>query len=141
MIVVDTSVIYALLDRRDRRHAAALAWYERCDEELATTPLVLAESDHLAMTRAGLDAARAFRNDVRAGAYVVEWWAAAAERSAEVAGRYEDLGLDLTDASLVVLADRLETTTIATFDNRHFRTVRPLRERAEAFTLVPADAG
>ena len=42
MIVVDTSFAYALLDRRDGRHDQAVRWYGTIDEELATTPLVVA---------------------------------------------------------------------------------------------------
>lgn len=139
MIIVDTSVIYALLDRRDQRHPEAVAWYRTVDEELATTPLVLAEADHLASTRAGPEAARAFRRDVRAGAYVLEWWSDAAAVCAEIAERYADLGIGMTDASLVALADRLGTDRVATFDERHFRALLPLRG-AGRFLLLPADA-
>lgn len=139
MIVVDTSVIYALLDRRDRRHPEAVAWYDRVDEELATTPLVLAEADHLASTRAGREAARAFRRDVRAGAYVLEWWPDAAALCAEIAERYADLGIGMTDASLVALADRLETDRVASFDERRLRAIRPLHGRGR-FLLLPTDA-
>lgn len=138
MIVLDTSVIYALLDVADRRHRQALEWYEALDEELVTTPLVLAEADHLAATRGGLRAVSAFRADVRAGAYLVDWWPTAARDAAEVADRYADLGIGLADASLVVLAARIESTDIATFDERHFRAVRPL-VGAEAFRLLPLD--
>lgn len=137
MIVLDTSVIYALLDGGDRRHQEALAWYERVDDELATTPLILAEADHLASSR-GRGAARASRNDVRAGAYRVDWWASAARESADIADRYASLGLGLADASLVALAARLDTLDIATFDERHFRTVRPVG-RGDAFRLLPLD--
>jgi len=139
VIVVDTSVIYALLDRRDALHAHALAWYQKVDEDLATTPMVLAEADHLATARAGPVAARAFRRDVRVGAYVLEWWPDAPAQCAEIAERYEGLGIGLTDASLVALADRLETVRIATFDERHFRAVRPL-SGGQAFVLLPSDA-
>jgi predicted nucleic acid-binding protein len=139
VIVIDTSAIYALLDRRDQRHVEAAAWYETLDEEVATTPLVLAEADHLAAARAGAEAARAFRRDVRAGAYMVEWWREAAELSAEIAERYEDLGIGMTDASLVALADRLGTSRVATFDERHFRAMRPLSQ-FDSFTLLPKDA-
>jgi predicted nucleic acid-binding protein len=140
VIVVDTSFLYALLDRRDRRHEAAARWYEPVTEELATTPLVLAELDHLARARAGRTALRAFRADVAAGAYSVEWWPSAAREAVSVAARYEDLGLTLAGASLVALAGRLGSTTIASFDERHFRAVRPLTPRAAAFTLLPSDA-
>lgn len=139
MIVLDTSLIYALLDGADSRHRQALEWYERLDEELVTTPLVLAEADHLAATRGGPRAVRAFREDVRAGAYLIEWWPSAAREAAELADRYADLGLGLTDASLVVLAARVESEDIATFDERHFRIVPPLGGGA-AFRLVPLDS-
>lgn len=139
MIVLDSSVVYALLDRRDRRHLDATHWYGTVSEEVATTPLVLAEIDYLVRRRAGTRALRAFRRDVAAGAHGVEWWAGAASESVRVAETYPALGLSLTDASLVVLAARLETSAIATFDQRHFRAVRPLAG-APAFTILPADA-
>lgn len=139
MIILDTSVIYALLDAADSRHRQALGWYEGLDDELVTTPLVLAEADHLATTRGGSRAVEAFRADIRAGAYLVEWWPTAAGEASDLADRYGDLGIGLTDASLVVLAARVGSTEIATFDERHFRAIRPLGG-AEAFRLLPLDA-
>ena len=56
-----------------------------------------------------------------------------------VAARYADMNLGLTDASLVVLAERLAVTDIATLDERHFRAVRPLSGPA-AFRLLPSDS-
>jgi predicted nucleic acid-binding protein len=44
----------------------------------------------------------------------------------------------LTDASHVVLAARIGSTETATFDERHFRAIRPLGG-AEAFRLLPVD--
>jgi predicted nucleic acid-binding protein len=139
VIVVDTSVVYALLDRSDQRHADAARWYQATEDEFATTPLVVAEIDHLAGARAGRAAQAAFRRDLAAGAYVVEWWATAPREIVDVAERYGNLGVTLADASLAVLAARVETTALATFDERHFRVLRPLRG-APAFTLLPADA-
>jgi len=139
VIVLDTSVIYALLDAADSRHREAVAWYERLDAELVTTPLVLAEADHLAATRGGARAVRGFREDVRAGAYLVEWWPSAARESAELADRYADSGIGLTDASLVVLAGRVGSLDVATFDEQHFRVLRPVQGGA-AFRLLPLDA-
>jgi hypothetical protein len=138
VIVFDSSVVYALLDARDRRHHECVAWYETVGEEIATTPLVLAEVDHLAATRAGVRALRAFRADLGAGAYIVEWWADAVSECVALAERYADLGLSLADASLVALAARVETTRIATLDERHFRTVRPV-SGGSAFRLLPTD--
>lgn len=138
MIVLDTSFLYALLDRRDGRHAEAAEWYRDVDDQLATSPLVLAEVDYLA-ARASRALRGAFRRDVAAGAYHVSWWETAATESVQTAERYTDLGPSLADASLVALAAYLETTLIATFDERHFRAMQPLRG-ARAFTLLPLDA-
>lgn len=139
MIVLDTSVLYALVDAADRRHREAVDWYRNTTDELVTTPLVLAEADHLIGTRGGKRALRAYRADIRAGAYLVEWWPSAAAEAAVIADRYADLGLGLTDASLVALAARVDSVAIATFDERHFRAVTPLAG-GPAFRLLPLDA-
>lgn len=80
----------------------------------------------------------ALREDLAAGAYVVEWWDGATTSAVRIAERYADNGLGLADASLVALAERLETVDIATLDARHFRAVRPLAA-GEAFRLLPID--
>jgi predicted nucleic acid-binding protein len=51
----------------------------------------------------------------------------------EIIARYDDQAIGVTDASLVVLADRYETTSILTLDYRHFRVVKPLA--GGSFTL------
>jgi hypothetical protein len=48
--------------------------------------------------------------------------------------------LGLTNASLLALAARLQTTAVATLDERHFRVLKPL-SGGDAFTLLPTDAG
>jgi hypothetical protein len=56
-------------------------------------------------------------------------------RARQLVARYADLSLSFVDASIVAIAERLEETTIATLDHRHFSVVKPLH--CEAFTLVP----
>lgn len=139
MIVVDTSCVIALLNRRDAHHAATKRWYARTRELLVTTPLVVAEVDHLAMARGGTAATGAWRADLRDGVYRVEWWDSAPVDCVVVADQYDQLGVGLTDASLVVLAKRLDTNRIATHDQRHFRAMTPLTNH-DAFVLLPSDA-
>jgi uncharacterized protein len=139
MIPIDTSVVYALLDRADQRHHAAATWYRREEPEVITTPLVVAEVDQLVLARAGSAAAAAWRADLAGGAYAVDWWDSAVTDVVAIAEQYADLGLGLTDASLIALAARVGTTGIATFDERHFRAVRPLAG-GDAFRLLPLDA-
>lgn len=139
MIVLDTSVVLAFMDRRDADHGSVRDWMERQQGELVTTPLVLAELDHLILRQGGTTAARAMREDFANGAYTVEWWPSALRDAVAVANRYESMELGLADASLVALADRLQTTRVATLDERHFRAVRPLAEPRGAFELLPLD--
>ena len=140
MIVVDSSAIIAVMDARDAHHVRVRTWLESATDDLVTTPMVVAEADHLVTRRGGTRAAAALRADLAAGAYVVDWWPEAIAVAADVAGRYADIGVGLTDASLVALAERVDTTDIATLDDRHFRVLRPLqRGGATAFRLLPYD--
>jgi uncharacterized protein len=126
------------MNAADTHHAIVSAWLEAEDDELATTPLIVAEADHLAGARGGPAAQRALRAGLAAGAYLVDWWPGAIAATVGVAERHADTGLGLADASLVALAERLETITIATLDERHYRAVRPLAGGA-AFRLLPQD--
>ncbi len=139
MIVIDTSVIVAYMNSADDDHRAASEWLESTDDDLATTPLIVAEVDHLVATRGGPAALSALRADLAAGAYLVEWWQSAIASVVTIAEQYADSGLGLADASLVALAERLDTIDIATLDERHFRAVRPLAA-GKAFRLLPGDA-
>jgi predicted nucleic acid-binding protein len=136
VIVLDTSVAVAFMNRRDDDHERVAGWMEAVEEDLFTTPLIVAEVDHLVSRGGGPDAALAFFEDLASGAYVVEWWPEAVMETVTAARQYQDIGL--ADASLLALAARLETVRLATLDERHFRAVRPLTGEA-AFVLLPAD--
>lgn len=129
----------AFLDHNDANHKLIDAWMRTQEDELVTTPLVAAELDYLVARRGGSDAARILHEDFDNGAYLVEWWPNAIYETVAVAGRYESMPLGLSDASLVALAAHLQTTTIATLDERHFRALKPL-SGGDAFTLLPTDA-
>lgn len=139
MIVADTSAIVAYMNAGDNAHHRVAAWLDALDDDLVTTPLVLAEVDHLVATRGGRTAITALRQDLVAGAYLVEWWPEAISTAVRIAEQYCDNGVSLADASLVALAERVDTTDIATLDERHFRAMRPLAG-ASSFRLLPTDA-
>lgn len=140
MIVLDTSVVLALMNEDEKHHERVREWMEGVSDGLCTTPLVLAELDYLVPKQGGSAAALALRASFESGAYTVEWWRSALSETIATARQYESIDLGLTDASLIALAARLQTTKIATLDERHFRAVQPLDNGAERFTLLPADA-
>lgn len=138
MIVLDTSVVLAFMDRKDASHETVRDWIDQNEEELTTTPLVLAELDHLVQRYGGANATRALREDLAGGAYQVEWWPTATFETIALAEAHASMQLGLTDASLLALAAHLGTSQIATLDERHFRVVR--QHSGEALRLLPADA-
>jgi uncharacterized protein len=138
VIVVDTSIIVAYMNAADDHHEVVVGWIDQIDDDLVTTPLIVAEADHLVGERGGARALSALRVDLAAGAYLVEWWSGAMPAAIEVAERYADISFGLADASLVVLAERVGTLDIGTLDERHFRAVRPLTD-GHAFRILPAD--
>jgi uncharacterized protein len=137
MIVIDTSVVVAAMNRRDDHHRTVADWMEQTNGPFITSPLVLAEMEFLVMRSGGIAAAQRLYDDFEAGAYRIEWWPASIYDCIEVARDYRGLGL--ADASLVAIAGRLGTTDVATLDERHFRKLRPLTGEP-AFRLLPADA-
>lgn len=119
MIVVDASAIVALLDSADTHHAEVSKWIAGSDDDLVTTPLIVAEVDYVVARRGGAGAVEAFWADLDAGAYLVEWWATAVHESLAIA-RERGRGLGLSDASLIALGRRAGADRVLTFDTRHF---------------------
>lgn len=136
--IVDANVLVAAGDPRDRDHDLASRWLGTTEDRLVIPQAVACEVDHLLLHR-GLDHARhAFLRDVAAGrleTYCLD--TAAWAVLATLADRYSDLAPGLSDLSVVVAADRHETTRVATFDDRHFRTLTSLD--GTPFQLEPRD--
>jgi predicted nucleic acid-binding protein len=138
-VVVDTGPLVALADAREPLRAQLLAVLRSEPGSLVIPAPATAEIDYLLGRRFGPAARRAFLTDLAVGRYSV----ACLERDeyakiVELEARYTDLSLGLVDCSLLVLADRLRTTRIVTFDERHFRAVTT--PGGEPFTVLPADA-
>jgi predicted nucleic acid-binding protein len=124
LAVVDTGPLYAASDADDDDH-------ERCTEALTSAAhrlvipaLVVAECTYLVGTRLGARAEAAFLRalgDLDVEAPAAEEWA----RIAELVDRYRDFPLGGTDASVISLAERLNTDLVITLDRRHFGAVRP----------------
>ena len=136
MILVDTNVLVAVANTHDNHHESALELLETDPGPLLVAPTVIAEVCYLLHERAGAAAEVSFLRAFQEGELkLVQLTASDLGRMADLAETYADLGLAGTDASLVALAERLEITTIATFDRRHFSVVRP--RHVEFFRLLP----
>jgi hypothetical protein len=139
MIICDTSGLIAAYGHESAREDRVLRVLEAEARSLILSPFVLAELDYLMASRSGVRAELTVLTDVANGIYrVAEFGQRDAAQAAEVVAQYQDLDIGLTDASIVVLAARYDTTRVLTFDHRHFRAMKPLH--AASFTLLPADA-
>ena len=139
-LVIDTGPLLSLADREDARHAAVAALLRSEPGDLVLPATVSAEADHMIGRRLGRRAQRAFLEDLAEGRFAV--MALTAEEHADalqVHDRYEDLSLGLADLSVVVLAHRVGTRRLLTFDRRHFTAVRPLD--GGHFELLPDTPG
>jgi len=137
-LIVDAAPLVALGDRNDPRHASVRAILESEPGELVIPAPVTAEADYLLRKRGGRGAARAFLRDLASAVFLVETLTVEEHGLAlELDQRYPRLDVGLADLSIVILAHRLGTRRLLTFDERDFRTLRPLS--GGAFHLLPAD--
>jgi hypothetical protein len=139
MIICDTSGLVAAYGADQAHQNQVLKVLGGNTQPLILSPFVLAELDYLVLSRAGTVSELNVLSDVAAGVYrLADFGPRDVARAAAVAERYRDLKIGLADASIVVLAERYETTNLLTLDQRHFRAVAPLQ--GGSFTILPADA-
>lgn len=128
MLICDTSGLLARYDPDDVAHPRAVEVLDAAAPPFVVSPLVLAELDHLLRARHGHQAARTVMADVAGPGYLHPHLDSdALGRALSVDRQYAELGLGLTDASLVVLAERYAALDLFTLDRRHFAVVAPLQ--------------
>jgi predicted nucleic acid-binding protein len=131
VILVDTGAFYALADRSDRNHATAVECLKSIDEELATHPLIVAETWYMLENRLGRSVARRFADQIALRR--IELLAVEADdvtAALVVEQRYRDLAIGLTDAISLAVCERERITSVFTFDRKDFGSFRPAHVRA-----------
>jgi predicted nucleic acid-binding protein len=128
--LVDTGAIVALVNRSDRHHAAAAAWFAGYRGLLLTTEAVITETAYvLAASRPHQRAALLWCERAReAGLLRVEPVASYAALDA-IMSRYAQLPCDYADATLIALAEHTSVAVIATIDQRDFSVYRTASRR------------
>lgn len=137
MIIADTGAIIALVDAADVHHDAIRALYEKSPDTWVLPWAILPEVDHLLHRHVGVDAQRAFLEDLAEGVFSVEWGDEAdLARARELDDRYASLDLGLVDGVVIAVAERLRAEAIITLDLRDFGAVKI----AGSPKLLPRDA-
>jgi uncharacterized protein len=137
-LVIDAAPLVALADRRDPMKSRVEAVLRKEPGELVVPAPVTSEVDYLLGRRLGRAARLAFLEDLAAGRFTVGCLDEEDHRVVlDLERRYDDLDVGLGDLSTVVVAGRHNTRRLLTFDERHFRALRPLS--GGRFTLLPVD--
>jgi predicted nucleic acid-binding protein len=124
-VLLDTGVVYAGYDRRDRHHAEARELLREQARELILPTPTVPEIDYLLGKHLGTAAQAAFMTSLGGGTFfLVDLPSAGYLRVAELHRRYADLQLGFVDAALMAIAEHLDIGRIATFDRRHFGAVQ-----------------
>ena len=137
-LIVDTGPIVAQAERFHPYKAAARRILLSEPEVPILSPMMAAEIDYFLTRRAGVGGNRTFLRDLAAARYEVPCLEPAGYLAADTLNdRYAALNTGLADLSIVILAARYRTNRILTFDQRHFRLLRPIQ--GGTFTLLPFD--
>lgn len=133
MITLDTSALYALLNRRDRAHGAAVLALEGDHGPYLVPAATLGEIAFLVEERLGIRVLDLLLADLESGAYTLDCGEADLGRTRQLVQRYEALSLGFVDAAVIACAER-SGGRVLTFDLRDFGVVA-----AEGtITILPA---
>jgi predicted nucleic acid-binding protein len=133
-LILDTSPLYASVDRNDANHAVCRQLIEASAEALVIPAPVLPELDYLVRTRLHGGIMLDVLMDIIEGAYDIEELRPEDYRRIQVlCTQYEGIGL--VDAAVLAVVERLGERKLATLDRRHFGMLRP--RHVEALRLLP----
>ncbi len=121
-ILVDTSAYFALTDRSDHHHPAAVGFVETNARPLVTTDLIVIETLNLAQARLGPAPAIALGKRLLAPATTTALKVTEADlaQAWRLFQRYRDKAFSFTDCTTFALMTRLGLSTAFAFDV-HFR--------------------
>lgn len=136
MIIADSSFIYALYNLRDSRHQQAMDFASQYAGGTIIPDVILPEVSYLFMRDMGYVGVQKFlANFKRVNARFEPIEKSDLDRVHEIAVSYASAEFDIVDCCVMVLAERLTITQIATFDRRDFSIYRP--RHCNYFELLP----
>jgi hypothetical protein len=139
MLVCDASGLLAYFDSSHVDCPRVSSVIEADPGPFVVSPYVVAELDQLLAGREGLRARSAVLTELSGGAWELPRIEAAdLQDMRTLIDRQRDRGIDIVDASLVLLARRYRTDRLLTLDRRRFRVIRTSTGRP--FKLLPSSS-
>lgn len=135
--VIDSSVLYALVDGADATHPECLAAVEAEEDAIIVPLATLPEVCWLIGSRLGAEREAAFVRYLVESDWRLESLAEAdLRRVVELMSKHVDTGIGFVDAAVATVAERMGATRIYTLDRHHFDLIRPTH--TDRFELLPA---
>ncbi len=132
MITLDSSAIFALLNRRDPDHRRVKSALEQERGPYLVPAAVLGEVAFLIEQRLGSKVMDLFLGDLSSGAYTLHCGDDDIPRARQLAKRYADLPLGFTDAAVAACAEA-NGKRVMTLDTRDFSILR----KETGLTILP----
>ena len=133
MITLDSSAIFALLNRRDPDHRRVKSALEEDRGPYFIPAAALGEIAYLVEERLGHKVMDLFLGDLASGAYTLECGEDHLPRARQLAKKYADLPLGFTDAAVAACAEA-NGKRVLTLDTRDFSVIR----KETGLTILPA---
>lgn len=126
MIIIDTGFWLALFNKKDESHQKAKQLFQQLKkEQFITTWPVVTETCYLLQKRVGVDTPKSLIHKIAIRKLsIFQLEPIHCYRIEELMIKYQDLPMDLADASLVILAEELGEGRILSVDQRDFNTYR-----------------
>jgi predicted nucleic acid-binding protein len=138
MVLIDTGYWCALANPKDKYHHQAINMGKSLAEDPITTWPVITETCHLLQRELGATAASNFikmLQDNEIAIFAIETLHLPLIQ--RLMHKYADLPMDLADASLVILAEKLGHGRILSTDQRDFKTYRWKNHKPFQNLLLP----
>jgi hypothetical protein len=133
-LLLDSGALVSLLDRRQPAHEPCRDVLREWRRPIVSTEAVLTEASHLlGALPGGREACLSYF--LRGAAILVPMGVPLLGRCRALMERYTDLPMDYADATLVALAEELDTDTVLTTDRRDFSVYRIGEKRP--FRILP----
>lgn len=125
-IIIDTNIIYALMDKSDKEHEKIKDFFRKSNDYLYILPsTTLIEICYLIRTKLSPHLEIKFLEEINRNFNLEPIKDLDIIRIIEILKKYDTLNIGYVDASIVAIAERLKINKILTLDRKHFEVVAP----------------
>ena len=123
-VLVDSSYFIALLNSEDRYHESALTFSESINVRIVVPEIIIVEVVFMLQARRGQHMVVGFYDFLMRDKPQLEYLNYRdLERVREIKVKYRQF--DFVDTAIMALSERLDITSVCTFDRRHFGAFKP----------------